>query len=174
VIDLILPLVPGTEPDLVEALIVRTSDQFGSDAALDTAQHLVRRIRVDALANSRLAWYRGVAAGLRTIGHTPGQVGLQLSELKDRPDRSESELDRSLYLHSGERLEPDEVLAQVRVMGDLRALIKNEDRERTQYFDWAASGARKRHRVLAGWGLAARGSVEPVTDRIEQTIPRVG
>ena len=138
VIDLILPLVPGTEPDLIEALSVRTSDQFGSDAALDAARHLVRRIGIDTLANSRLAWYRGVAAGLRTIGHTPCQVGLQLSKLKDRPDRSESELDRSLYLQSGERLEPDEVLAQVRVMGDLRALIENEDRDRTQYFDWAA------------------------------------
>jgi hypothetical protein len=138
VVDLILPLVPGTESDLVEALIVRTSDQFGSDAALDTARHLIRRIGIDALADSRLAWYRGVVAGLRTIGHIPSEVGLQLSELQDRPDRSESELDRSLYLQSGERLEPDEVLAQVRVVGDLRALIENEDRKHTRYFDWAA------------------------------------
>ena len=138
VVDLMLPLVPGTEPDLVEALIVRTSDQLGYDAALDVAQYLVHRTRIDALANSRPGWYHGIAAGLRTIGAAPDQMGLEPSELEDQLGYSSSQMDESLHLRSGERLEPDEVLDRVRRPDDLRALVETEDRERTGSFDWAA------------------------------------
>ncbi|MDY7076577.1 MAG: ATP-binding protein [Chloroflexota bacterium] len=138
VVDLALPLVPDAEPDVVEALIARTSDQLGRDAALNVARYLVRRIRVDALADSRAGWYRGVATGLRTVGFALDQVGLQPSELDDQSRRSSSQLDEGFHLESGERLGPDEVLAQVRTVDDLRALLEAEDRGQSRSFDWAA------------------------------------
>lgn len=138
IVDLILPLVPGTKPDLVEAFITRTSDRLGRDTALDFAQYLVRRIRVDALANSRAGWYRGVAARLRTVGFALDQVGLQPSDLEGQSRRSSSQLDEGLHLESGDRLEPDEVLGRVQTVDDLRALLETEDREQSRLFDWAA------------------------------------
>lgn len=161
VVDLVLPLVPGTEPNLIESLILRASDQFGSDAAFDTARCLVGRIGNDALANRRAAWYRGVVAGFRAIGGIPGQLGLQSSDLEDRTEYGASELDRNLYLQNGESLDPEEVLAQVRTVGDLRALLKDEDREHSQYFDWPAVGE---HLVP---GLATATELEGIQNAVQ-------
>ena len=137
VVDLILPLVSGSEPDLLETIIVRTSERCGFDAALETARYMIRRIEIGALANHRPMWYRGVADGLRTIGSSLSQVGLQPSKLRGREKHSDSHLDGGLYLISGEKLEPDEVQTRVRTIGDLRELIEEEDRKRTRYFKWA-------------------------------------
>jgi hypothetical protein len=104
---------------------------------LKCQQNLVHRIGIDTLASCRAVWYRGVFAGLQSIGGTLGQLGPQPSDLEDREyDRTET--DRDLHLRSGDRLKPDEVLARVQTVDDLRALIENEDHEQPRYFDWAA------------------------------------
>ncbi|MBD3335964.1 MAG: hypothetical protein GF355_10660 [Candidatus Eisenbacteria bacterium] len=135
--DLILPLVPGTEADLLKALIECASNQLGYDTALDVARYLVNRIRVDALADSRPGWFQGVAAGLDAMGATPDQAGLQPSDLV-RQSRRGSSVDDGLHLKTGEHLQLEEVLASVEAVEDLRVLLEAEERQGFGSFDWAA------------------------------------
>jgi hypothetical protein len=137
IVDLVLPFVTGDNSDLVKSLIVKTENQFGFDAALNAAGYLVERIRIDVLSKCRPAWHQGIAAGLQVIGCPPAQIGLQPIEMADPPNPSESsQLDRRLYLNSGEYLEPDEVLNRIQSISDLRTLIEEENQENTSYFRW--------------------------------------
>lgn len=139
VINLLLPFARASKPDLVKELIIRTNALFGHDAAIQTAQKIVHSIRIDALANQRRSWFRGVNNGLQVINVTPQQVGLQLLDFEEPSEDSEessSSLDKYLYLKNGEKLKLEEVQRSVQTIDDLRHLLKVEDRERTNYFEW--------------------------------------
>jgi len=139
VVDMVFPLVSDTEPDLVKILIVQVFAQESGNAALDMVRCLVERIRSDVPATHRSAWYHGIADGLLTVGIEPTQAGLCVSELENRTEsRGTSSLDYNLYLKTGECLAPQQVLARVSTFDDLKALFENEDRERTQHFEWAS------------------------------------
>ena len=136
--NLILPLVPGTESELVEKIIVEISKEFGSNIASDVAGYLAARIRSDVLVEHRPRWLRSIAAGLRSVGVPLAKAGLELSELEEREKNTGSELDRNFYLRTGTKLTPHEVVARVQTISDLRALLENEDQERTKYFEWSS------------------------------------
>jgi hypothetical protein len=137
VVDLVLPFITGDEPGLIGTLILKTANQFDSEAVLDVAGYLTERIRVDMLSKCRPSWHRAVAAGLQAIGYTPAQVGLQPAELAESPNPSgSSQLDRRFFLKNGEHLEPNEVLIRTQSINDFRVLIEGEDQENTRYFHW--------------------------------------
>jgi hypothetical protein len=136
--DLMLPLTTSSDPDLVEALIVRASERLGRDSAIEMAQYLAERIGVDAPGECRSGWYEGIAAGFIRIDAALSQAGLQPSDLERRTMYSSSQIDESFHLKGGEHLELTEVLGRAQTPEALRALIEAEDREQTGYFDWAA------------------------------------
>lgn len=138
VVDLILPLVPGTEPDLVKWLIVQLSNRLGFNVAVEVANYLVHRIKIDVLANNRPGWYHGVIAGLQEIGANPSLLGLEPSELEERSTQSSSQIDENLYLKSGEQFKLEEVLVKVQIVADLHTLLEQKDQERTKFFNWSA------------------------------------
>jgi tetratricopeptide (TPR) repeat protein len=136
-VDLILPFIPGVEPDLLEMLILRASTQLGKDAALDLAQYLVDRISVDAAAGSRSGWYQGLVQGLYAVGASPEQVGLDLSDLERKPRYGSSQADEGIDLRSGEHLELDGVLDRIEGIEDLEEILAAEKPKRFGFFDWA-------------------------------------
>lgn len=137
VIDLVLPLLPGSEPELAETLVAQVFEQEDRNDAMGMARFLVERVRTDVLATHRSAWLRGVADGLVAASVFPEQAGLNASEIQEGAESSSSSsLDYSLHLKTGERLEPKEVLVGTVTPDDLKALLEQEDQGRTQYFKW--------------------------------------
>lgn len=137
VCDLVLPIVPGTEPDLIETLVVQIFARGSRSTALDMVRSLVERIRSDVPAKHRTAWYRGIANGLLTASVPLAQVGLCISELEDQPNsQGTSSFDDSLHLTTGERIEPEQVCVRALTLDDLKTLLENEDREHARNFGW--------------------------------------
>lgn len=135
--DLVISLVSGAEPQVLETLVTTAYARFGSSVAVSIADSLVRRVRVCAPASTRSDWYRGIATGLRSIGASIESVGLVEKDLEDAGGHSGTELDRKLHLLSGEELDPPSVGRRVLTVDDMRTLMEAEDRERTRFFGWA-------------------------------------
>jgi hypothetical protein len=136
VADLLIPFVPGTEPELIEAVIEQFAKHSSHQDGLDSARYLAQRIRTDVPSNNRPAWLKGVAAGVSSLGASLDQVGIDAAELVEPPSSSESQNDRSLYLTTGEQLALQEAVDQTRTVADLRSLLESWDRTRSQFFEW--------------------------------------
>jgi hypothetical protein len=108
----------------------------GQETALDAASYLVQRIRVSAFAKHRLDWYQGIISGLHHIECIPEQVGLSPLEYESDGRQRSNSLDQNLYLLNGQSLELEDVIGQVKTVTDLSELLENQDKERTQYFNW--------------------------------------
>ena len=134
--ELIIPLVSGTEPELLEAVITHTAKQSGPEAGLEAARLLTRRIMIDAPANNRHAWNRAIVAGLDSFGYTATSVGLEERDLEDQAVGLQSDLNRNLHLKGGEEYSPTHVLRLVRTVDDMRLLLEAEDRSKSSYFSW--------------------------------------
>jgi energy-coupling factor transporter ATP-binding protein EcfA2 len=137
-VDLLIALVPGAEPELLERLVSSIGKRLGHKTGLDVARLLAHRVSIYAPYNERSEWHRGITAGLSAIGHKSATViGLEPSDLEDQNTKSTTELDRNVHLRNGKSLSLSEVLDQVRTIGDLLALLMAEDKEHTGYFNWA-------------------------------------
>jgi len=133
---LLISLVSGAEPKLLQTLVTQVSRSLGRETAHSVSEHLARRVSVDAPLNTRPGWYGGLVAGLRELEYEPTSIGLAPGDLEDRNVGSGTELDRNLYLKDGERLTLDEAIAKVEKPADLRGLLEAEDPENTRYFKW--------------------------------------
>lgn len=159
VVDLILPLILGTEPELVEELIVQTANSTGIEAALHAGRYLRERIEVDAPATSRSVWCRAVTSGLSGLAVEPSQVDLWEEDFQNRADAGDGEANRCLFLKGGKCLTPDEVEDCLQTADDLRDLLEEEDRERSGSFDWAGAV----EALISGLSSAAElGEIESV------------
>lgn len=138
IVELVLPLVRGSLPNLIKQLIVQTDAVSGKTQAIQFCQQIVHAIRVDALSDQRANWFKGVYDGLVAIGVDPIQLGLQPSDLEppDYDKDNTSSLDRHLYLQSGEKLTLQNVLAAIDTVDDLQEYLAQEDRKKTNYFEW--------------------------------------
>jgi hypothetical protein len=136
VADLLIPFVPGTEPELVEAVIEHIGKHSSQQAGLDSPRYLAQRIRTDALANNRHGWLKGIASGIHSLGASLSQVGIDASEIVEPPSNAESQIDRILYLTTGEQFTLQEALNQTRTVADLRRFLERWDRTRAQFFEW--------------------------------------
>lgn len=137
-VELVLPLVRGSLPNLIEQLIAQADAIGGKSQSIQFCHQIVYAIRVDVLSDQRANWFKGVSDGLSAIGVDPLQLGLQPSDL-EKPDYNRNDtsiLDRHLYLKSGERLTLQNALNAIHTADDLEEYLAQEDRKRTDYFEW--------------------------------------
>ncbi len=137
IINLLIPLVPGKEPNLVQLFIEKVAEQDGSDSAIVFGHELVERIRAQALSEARPGWLKGIAKGIQNVGYDLEAVGLKTAEIQEpsTPDSSHG-LDRRLYLQNGQHLEQEEVIQKVNSIEKFHSLLAEEDQKRSKYFDW--------------------------------------
>ncbi|MBN1316411.1 MAG: ATP-binding protein [Anaerolineales bacterium] len=137
--SLVLGLVPGEESELIKTLVVKIHNHEGRDSALDMIRSLVSCVAIDVPSKNRPAWYYGIDDGLKAVGVSPDQVDLNVADLIDQSEsKSTSSIDYNLHLKTGECLEPHQALECTRTLEDMKTLLENEDRGRTQYFKWVS------------------------------------
>jgi hypothetical protein len=140
-LELVLPMVRIASPVLVAQLIVQADAILGQSSAIEMSQYIVNRVRIDCLSDQRANWFKGICDGLNSIGISPSQVGILPAEL-EKPDyeSSGSGLDRNLYLKTGEQLSLRDVLEMIHSVEDLRQCLDDEDRKKSDYFEWHRVG----------------------------------
>jgi len=140
-LELVLPLVRTASPILLKQLIVQANVILGQPSALNMSQQIVNGIRVDCLANQRANWLKGVCDGLNLIGIIPAQIGIEPTELETPDNQNGSNsLDKNLYLKNNEHLTLSDALKMINSVEDLQQYLDNENREKSNHFEWHRVG----------------------------------
>jgi len=137
ILNLLIPFLPGSEPDILESLLVTEAKNKGSEKVKETAQILVNRVGTNALSDDRFEWIQGVIRGLKKVGLSESTITIGPTVREENDDHGSSQLDRNLYLDKGEVISSSEALLLINNINDLINILENEDTSKTKHFDWA-------------------------------------